>query len=85
MIAFAMLLAVAGGCFCQDSAWKLLGNAGTTNANFLGTTDNRPLFFRVNNIASGRIEPGVNSNNFLGFQAGHWFGKYRNRYACFKN
>lgn len=54
----------------QDSAWKLLGNAGTTNAHFLGTTDNRPLFFRVNNLASGRIDPGGMSSTFLGFQTG---------------
>jgi hypothetical protein len=54
----------------QDSAWRLTGNAGTTNAHFLGTTDNRPLFFRVNNIGSGRIEPAFNSNTFFGLQAG---------------
>jgi hypothetical protein len=31
------------------NAWSLTGNAGTTAANFLGTTDNLPLRIRVNN------------------------------------
>ena len=32
-----------------SSGWSLTGNAGTTGANFLGTTDNQPLELRVNN------------------------------------
>jgi Head domain of trimeric autotransporter adhesin len=31
------------------TAWGLLGNAGTTTANFVGTTDAKPLYIRVNN------------------------------------
>src|SRR6266566_1546273 len=39
------------------SGWALGGNAGTTGANFLGTTDNQPLELRVNNGRALRIEP----------------------------
>ncbi len=35
----------AGG----DDKWNLLGNAGTTSNNFVGTTDSEPLRFRTNN------------------------------------
>jgi hypothetical protein len=38
------------------SAWGLLGNRGTVDGtNFLGTIDNIPLSFRVNNVLSGFI------------------------------
>ncbi len=30
--------------------WRLSGNAATTSANFLGTTDNQPIQFKTNNI-----------------------------------
>src|SRR6185436_20215132 len=34
--------------------WRITGNAGTDTAiNFIGTTDNMPLRFRVNNLKSG--------------------------------
>lgn len=34
-----------------NNAWFLLGNAGTSSAtNFLGTTDNQPVFVKTNNI-----------------------------------
>jgi hypothetical protein len=52
------------------SGWTLTGNAGTIDAtNFIGTTDNVPLNFRVNNQKSGRIDP-VNLNTFLGLGSG---------------
>jgi hypothetical protein len=52
--------------------WKLIGNAGTDTAiNFLGTTDNMPLVFRVNNEKSGRIESdAATANTFLGNRSG---------------
>lgn len=38
--------------------WRLTGNTGTTpGANFVGTTDNQPLEFRVNNARAFRVEP----------------------------
>lgn len=37
--------------------WKRSGNAGTAAAtHFLGTTDNKPLRFRINNIWAGEID-----------------------------
>lgn len=42
------------------SAWSLTGNSGTdTSINFLGTTDNRPLIFKVNNQFNGKMGDGV--------------------------
>ena len=42
------------------TGWSTKGNAGTDTAvNFIGTTDNMPLRFRINNVRSGEINPGV--------------------------
>ncbi|MBK7885117.1 MAG: hypothetical protein IPJ81_16030 [Chitinophagaceae bacterium] len=50
--------------------WKLTGNAGTVDGvNFIGTTDDRPLNFRVNNVKAGRIQR-VGENVYLGYEAG---------------
>jgi hypothetical protein len=47
--------------------WSLTGNAGTTpGTNFLGTIDNQPLVFRVNNAVALRIEPKTGSPNIIG-------------------
>ena len=52
-------------------AWGLKGNNGTADGtNFIGTTDNVPLSFRVNNKAAGRIDS-TNANVFLGSLAGN--------------
>ncbi|HAB16465.1 MAG TPA: hypothetical protein DCE44_08440 [Verrucomicrobiales bacterium] len=37
-------------------AWSRTGNAGTTEANFIGTTDNQPLDIRVNNQSSIHVQ-----------------------------
>jgi Chaperone of endosialidase len=51
--------------------WGLLGNAGTVDGtNFIGTTDNVPLNFRVNNQKAGRIDNTL-ANSFFGYQAGN--------------
>jgi hypothetical protein len=40
----------------SGNAWNILGNSGTNPAtNFIGTTDNQPLQFRVNNLPAGHI------------------------------
>tara|TARA_R110002096_G_scaffold386435_1_gene580556 strand:- start:14639 stop:19189 length:4551 start_codon:yes stop_codon:yes gene_type:complete len=40
-----------------SNSWALNGNSGTVDGtNFMGTTDNTPLNFRVNNIPAGRID-----------------------------
>ncbi len=50
--------------------WSLLGNAGINPAvNFLGTTDNAPLVFRVNNVRSGFIDQ-TSMSTFFGLNAG---------------
>lgn len=52
------------------NSWNLIGNAGTSSStNFIGTTDNVPLNFRVNNLKAGRIDHILN-NVFLGMNAG---------------
>ena len=45
-------LCIAGDCkgaWPTSSGWSLAGNSGTDGTNFIGTTDNIPLNFRVNN------------------------------------
>ena len=43
------------------AAWTVNGNTGTTSgANFLGTTDNQPLEFKVNGQRALRLEPNTN-------------------------
>ena len=64
---FAKLL-FAVSVFSQS--WSLTGNAGTTNANFVGTTDNRPLIFKVNNQwTAGFTGYGENYNVSFGFRS----------------
>lgn len=47
--------------------WLLNGNSGTSpTTNFLGTTDNQPLLFRVNNVRHGYLGNSI----FLGSEAG---------------
>lgn len=50
--------------------WSKTGDAGTNSSvNFLGTTDNQPLVFKVNNEASGFISP-TGSSMFFGYRSG---------------
>jgi hypothetical protein len=50
--------------------WSTTGNSGTVDGtNFIGTTDNIPLTFRVNNQPSGRIDDSK-FNTFFGYQSG---------------
>jgi trimeric autotransporter adhesin len=54
----------------QSQSWDLTGNAGTNPAvNFVGTRDNQPLRFRINNKYAGEIDS-VFGRTFLGFEAG---------------
>ncbi|NOT52556.1 MAG: hypothetical protein HOP10_14905 [Chitinophagaceae bacterium] len=52
----------------SPGAWSLTGNAGTTSANFLGTTDNVPLNFKVNNTLAGQIDQ-VEDNLSYGYRS----------------
>jgi hypothetical protein len=63
-------LSETGGAVTIDSVidWHILGNSGTVEGtNFLGTTDNIPLQFRVNNTHSGKIGKGTVTS--IGFRA----------------
>jgi hypothetical protein len=54
----------------SSSGWGLTGNSGTSaNNNFIGTTDNHPLYFRVNNQPAGTIDS-ASGSTFIGYGAG---------------
>lgn len=54
----------------NNGGWGLQGNAGTiATTNFLGTTDNIDLVFKVNSIQAGKINIASNQTYF-GYQAG---------------
>jgi len=51
--------------------WDLLGNASTVDGtNFIGTTDDVPLNFRINNVHAGRIDKTL-ENTFFGYLSGN--------------
>lgn len=50
-------------------SWNLTGNAGTGSSNFIGTTDNSPLSFRIHNIASGKIGTTSDYNTSFGYSS----------------
>jgi trimeric autotransporter adhesin len=55
----------------SSNSWNITGNAGTVSGtHFLGTTDNVPLSFRVNNINAGKINNPLN-NAFFGIYSGN--------------
>ena len=52
-----------------SGGWALTGNAGTTpSINFLGTTDNQPLAFRIANQPAGFIDSALATTSF-GYRA----------------
>ncbi len=60
---WTMLSATSGG-----RGWSTAGNAATdTSINFIGTTDNKPLKIKINNINAGLIS---SSHLSLGYQSG---------------
>ncbi len=55
---------VGGG---GGNAWLLTGNSGTTpGTNYVGTSDNVALVFKVNNERALRLEPNATSPNLIG-------------------
>jgi len=53
--------------YSQITSWELLGNAGTTpGTNFVGTTDDQALEFKVNDSRVLRLEPSATSPNIVG-------------------
>ena len=58
-----------------SSSWSLTGNSGTVDGtNFIGTTDNVPLNFKINNTAAGRID--FSNNTLFGLSSGGANGTY---------
>src|SRR5258706_3708185 len=54
----------------QSQSWSLTGNSGTNpSVNFLGTTDSKPLKFRVANEYAGEIDFSISKTAF-GYAAG---------------
>ena len=61
---------LSASIFQNAQVWKLTGNLSTVDGtNFIGTTDDIPFNFRVNNQRSGRIAS--SGETFLGYQAGN--------------
>ncbi len=58
-----------------NTSWGLTGNSGTVDGtNFIGTTDNVPLNFKINNTAAGRID--LSNNTLFGLSSGGANGTY---------
>src|SRR5215831_4689990 len=52
-----------------SATWSTSGNSGVNASNnFIGTTDNNPINFRVNNVNAGQLDP--SGNIFFGINAG---------------
>ena len=51
------------------TVWMLNGNSGTSAANFIGTSDNVPLYFRTNNVKAGLVDH-LKKNVLFGSRAG---------------
>lgn len=47
----------AGGGSANTNAWTLGGNAGTTSTNYLGTSDNQPLYLKANGLPAMTLQP----------------------------
>jgi trimeric autotransporter adhesin len=71
---------LGGAWVCAETGggaagWSLTGNAGTTaGTNFLGTTDDEALELRVNGQPALRLEPDLNSPNFIAGYGGNSAG-----------
>ncbi|GHT53322.1 hypothetical protein FACS189446_0430 [Bacteroidia bacterium] len=57
VLMITVLFTITGtSAFSQTNSWSLTGNAGTGASDFLGTTDSKPLIFKVNNAVAGLID-----------------------------
>jgi hypothetical protein len=67
------LLSLATWCLAiaaHSQSWSLTGNAGTNpSIHFVGTRDNNPLRFRINNLHGGEVNH-LTGNTSLGYGAG---------------
>lgn len=68
---------VDGSVSCEaipaaSNDWSRTGNSGTTaGTNFIGTTDNQSLEFKVNSVRAFRLEPNGTSPNVIGGNSGN--------------
>jgi hypothetical protein len=52
-----------------SGGWGLTGNSGTTpGTNFIGTTDDKALVFKVNSQKAGQVGSSTNTNTSFGYQ-----------------
>ncbi|WP_400078140.1 tail fiber domain-containing protein [Winogradskyella sp. R77965] len=64
-VPYALYAETSGDSNTNDT-WSTSGNAGTnSNIDFIGTTDNEPLSFKVNNVSVGELDP-INDNLYFG-------------------
>jgi hypothetical protein len=57
----------------SSNAWSLAGNAGTSpTLNFVGTTDNNALLFRVNGVRAWEMMPTADAPNVIGGAPGNF-------------
>jgi len=75
IVSTSQFLSVPYALYAKSSGttagWSLEGNEGTDpTIQFIGTTDNSPLNFRVNNEKAGKVD-GTAANTFLGYQSGN--------------
>ncbi len=58
------------------NVWQLTGNTGTdSTVNFIGTTDDQPLFFKANNQTILRLYDGLESPNIIAGFSGNRFAE----------
>jgi hypothetical protein len=55
--------------WANSSGWSLSGNTGS-GSEFIGTTNDQPLRFRVNNQSAGQVGNSTSANTFLGYESG---------------
>lgn len=68
-----MILLTVFCVFIAKAQWSLTGNSGTNpGTNFIGTTDNKDLVFKTNNVESIRLKQ--NGNLYIGNMS--YFGIY---------
>ncbi len=78
-VPYALYAKSSGG---TTNGWSLTGNTGSNPAtNFIGTTDNIPLGFRVNNQKSGFIEPAGTTSIGYGALSSNSTGTYNTAFG----
>jgi hypothetical protein len=79
---YLFTLAIVSMVFtAQSQSWLLEGNSGTnTKIHFIGTKDDRSLFFKINNTFSGLLDSTL-GQTFFGYRAGNGMANGRSNVA----